>query len=246
MNILIQRVSELGLSSIIYDVFFALGFLSVFLFVVLFGRKMNVKVWKSIIVVLIVYPIVVVWMFVMFWIESGFTFFGGNNIVRVFVYVPLVAYPVSKLLKIEWKEMCSMLAFGPVAVHAVSHFGCMFVGCCRGYPWSWGLYCPSTGDIRFPSQPIEAIAAWIIIFYLLARAKKRKYIPDGREYPLMLVTFGGSRFLFEFLRDNEKLWLGCSSLAYHALFMLVVGIVWLVVLERKEKIRMNGTAEGLR
>ena len=235
MNELIRKASELGITGTIYDTFFALGFVSVFLFVVLYGRKMGIKTWKSIVTVLTVYPIIVLWMFVMFWIESGFTTFGGNNIVRVFVYVPVVAYPVAKLLKISWKEICSMLSLGPVAVHAVSHFGCMFPGCCMGYPYSWGLYNIKTGDIRFPSQPIEAILAWMIIIYLLVRGKKRNYVPDGREYPIMLVLFGFSRFFCEFLRDNKKLWLGCSGLAFHALFMFVVGITALLVINKKQQ-----------
>lgn len=235
MNALIQSVYAHGLHALIYDIFFAAGFVSVFLFVVLYGRKLNVPVWKSIIVVLIVYPVVVVWMFIMYWIESGFTNFGGNNIVRVFVYVPLVAYPVAKLLRIPAKDINSMLAFGPIAVHGVSHFGCIFAGCCAGYPSKWGLYNVATRQIHFPTQPIEALLAWGIILFLLVRGKKRNYVPDGREYPLMLVLFGGSRFLCEFLRDNEKIWLGCSSLAFHALFMLVVGVVWLIVLKRREQ-----------
>ena len=239
LNQLIKLAHELDINSELYDLFFALGFVSVYLFVVLFARKMSIKVWKSTVVVLIVYPIVVLWMFVMFWIESGFKHFGGNNIVRVFVFVPIVAYPVSKLLKITMKEICSMLAFGPAAVHAVSHFGCRFVGCCKGYPSSWGLYNVSTKDVRFPSQPMEAIIAWFVLFYLLARAKKRNYKPDGLEYPVMLTIFGFTRFLCEFLRDNEKIWLGCSSLAFHALFMFVVGVIWIVVAQKKSESKLK-------
>ncbi len=234
MNELIKIIASNGLSEKVYDIFFVLGFVSVFLFVVLYGRKMGIKYWKSIIIVLIVYPIAVLWMFILYWIDSGFKHFGGNNIVRVFVYIPLIAYPVAKLLKITWKDICSVLAFGPVAVHAVSHFGCVFAGCCMGYPSVWGLYNVTTNDIRFPNQPIEAILAWIIIFYLLDRGKKRNYAADGREYPIMLILFGSTRFICEFFRDNEKLWLGCSGLAFHALFMCVVGIIALIVIHKKE------------
>lgn len=233
MNELIKSVAEMGLSQTIYNIFFALGFVSVFLFVFFFGNKMGVKPWKSVVTVAIVYPTAVLWMFILPWIESGFTVFGANNIVRVFVYIPLIAYPVAKLVKLQWKEICSMLALGPIAVHGISHLGCIFPGCCNGYPCSWGFYNIRTGDIRFPSQPIEALAAWAIIIYLLIRAKKRNYVPDGLEYPLMLIWFGSTRFIFEFLRDNDKIWLGCSSLAFHALFMFIVGVVALVIIKKK-------------
>lgn len=233
MNAFIELIAQNNMSKLLYDIFFALGFVFVFLCVFYLGMKMKIKAWKTAIVVLTVYPAVVLWMFVLYWIETGF--FGGNNIVRVFVYGPLITYPVAKLLKIPFKEALSMVALGPVAVHGVSHLGCMFEGCCHGYIQQWGLYNRTTGCLHFPTQPIEAIIALLILAYLLIRAKKRKYVPDGLEYPIMLVVFGSTRFLCEFLRDNEKLIWGISNLAFHALFMFVVGMIWIVVAKRKKK-----------
>ena len=237
MNEMIKWVVANGQTKLFYDIFFALGFVSVFIFVFFMGRKMNVQPWKIVAVILTVYPLSVLWMFIQFWIETGF--FGGNNIVRVFVYVPLIAYPIAKLLKISYKEVLSMVAFGPVAVQSTSHFGCIFEGCCSGYIQSWGIYNRITGRLHFPTQPLEAFISMAIIAYLLVRAKKRNYVPDGREYPLMLVIFGSTRFLCEFLRDNDKILLGCSSLAFHALFMFVVGMIWLVMENKKKNTRKN-------
>lgn len=237
MNELIQKVAELGLSQTIYYVFHVLGFAAVFLFVVWFGKKMDIRPLKSVLVVLTVYPIIYLWMYILCWIETGFSGFGGNNIVRVFIYVPLAGYPVAKWLKIRWDKICSLLAFAPTMVHAVSHLGCIFPGCCYGYPSSWGLYHVGTEMIRFPSQPIESLITWLIIGYLLIRAKKKSYVPDGLEFPIMLALFGSTRFICEFFRDNPKIWLGCSSLAFHALFMAVVGVVMIIVILAKRKNR---------
>lgn len=237
MNYFIEMIAENGLSKTFYDAFFALGFVSVFLFVFFIGKKMEIKTWKIAATVLTVYPLTVLWMFVLYWIETGF--FGGNNIVRVFIYIPIIAYPMAKTIEIPYKKVLSMIALGPVAVHAVSHFGCMFEGCCNGYIQQWGIYNPVTGALHFPTQPIEALIALLIVFYLLFRAKKRNYVPDGLEYPVMLVLFGSTRFVCEFLRDNEKLWLGCSSLAFHALFMFVVGIIWIIIAKRKSEEKLK-------
>ena len=236
MNEVIKNISDMGLSGALYDTFFALGFVSVLIGLLCFGRKLRLPLWKIIITVLIVYPVVVAWMFVMFWIESGFTVWGGNNIVRIFVYVPLAGIPVARLLKIERRTMLSLLSFGPLLVHGISHFGCIFAGCCAGYPCSFGIYNRVYQELRFPTQPIEALAAVAIVVYLFCRAKKKNYAPDGYEYPIMLVMFGSSRFLFEFLRDNEKMFLGISNLAIHALFMFVVGVIWIAVLKKTTKI----------
>jgi prolipoprotein diacylglyceryltransferase len=131
--------------------------------------------------------------------------------------------------------MLSLLSFGPLLVHGISHFGCIFFGCCYGYPYSRGIYNPFHKDLKFPTQPIEAMGAVAVVIYLFHRAKKKNYVPDGLEYPVMLTLFGSPRFLFEFLRDNEKLLFGCSNLAFHALFMFVVGVLWLVLLKKNSK-----------
>ena len=235
MKDFIIKITEMGLDKTLYDVFFALGFVSVFLFCVFYGRKIGLKLWQSIVTVLIVYPIAVIWMFAMYWIESGFQKIGGNNIVRVFVYIPLIAYPVAKLLKIKWATICDLLAFGPLSVHGISHFGCIFLGCCAGYPFPIGIYNVNAGTTLFPTQPIEALAAIGIIIILLIRAKKNHYVPTAETYPLMLIMFGSSRFIFEFFRANKKIFLGCSSLSFHALFMCVAGIVALIIIKHKKK-----------
>ena len=141
---------------------------------------------------------------------------------------------MAKLLKEEWKTLCDLLAFGPIAVHGISHFGCIFAGCCQGYPVVWGVYNPLLNDYLFPIQPIEALAAVAIIIILLIRAKKNNYVPTEETYPLMLIMFGYSRFLFEFLRNNNKIFLGCSALSFHALFMAVVGTIALIIIKRKK------------
>ena len=235
INNFIRFASLTGVSKNLYDIFFALGFVSVLLVIVFYGKKIKLSFKKSVRTVLIVYPLALCLMFFLYWAESGFKHFGGNNIVRIFVYIPLIAYPVAKLLKEEWKTLCDLLAFGPIAVHGISHFGCIFVGCCHGYPVSWGVYNPAVQDYLFPIQPIEALAAVTIIIILLIRAKKNNYVPTAETYPLMLVMFGYSRFIFEFFRDNDKILMGCSSLSFHALFMAVVGTIALIVIKNNKK-----------
>lgn len=235
MNDILEMISGSGLGKTFYDLFFALGFVSVLCGLVWFGKKLEFPLKKVAALVFIVYPLVVLWMFIMYWIESGFTSWGGNNIVRIFVYVPLIGLPVANLLKMERKKALSLLSFAPLLVHGVSHFGCIFTGCCNGYQCSWGIYNPAFGDYRFPIQPIEAFAAVAIVVYLFYRAKRKNYMPDGLEYPIMLVLFGSSRFLFEYLRDNTKMFWGISNLAIHALFMFIVGIIWIIIAKKKKK-----------
>ena len=233
MQEFITKASQFVYSGFLYDLFFALGFVALFFFFLWRGKYFGVSPIRSVLLVLIVYPAVVLWMFVQFWIETGV--FGGNNIVRCFVYMPLFAIPAAKILKLNWKQACDMLSPATCVVQGVSHWGCIFAGCCQGYPTSWGLYNPSTNQICFPSQPLEALTSIFIILFILWREKKNNHKVDGLSMPIMLMLFGSTRFIFEFFRDNDKLWLGCSSLAFHALFMSVVGLIMYVVIDRHNK-----------
>ncbi len=230
MQEFIIKASVFVYDGFLYDLFFALGFVAVLLFYLWRGKFFGVSPAKSVLLVAIVYPSVVLWMMILYWIETGN--FGGNNIVRVFVYMPLFALPAAKLLKLGWKQACDMLAPATCVVHSVSHWGCIFEGCCRGYVSSWGLYNPFTEGICFPSQPLEALTATFIVMFLLWREKKNNHQVDGLSMPIMLMLFGTTRFFWEFFRDNEKIWLGCSSLAFHALFMSAVGLVMYIVIKK--------------
>lgn len=174
-------------------------------------------------------------MLVLAWIENGFQNWGANNIVRVYVYAPLICILAAKLLKIPSRKMIDYLAPSMVLQQVIGHSVCPFVGCCNGYPCSWGIWHPAIDSRVFPIQWLECIVALLILLYLLYIAKRENYVGTGKVYAMFLVTFGGTRFFLEFLRDNEKLFLGISNLALHALFMVLVGTVWLMVLEEKDK-----------
>lgn len=233
MQEFIIKASQFVYSGFLYDFFFVLGFVAVFLFFLWRGKYFGVSPAKSVLLVIIVYPAVVLWMFIQFWIETGS--FGGNNIVRAFVYMPLFAIPAAKLLKMSWKQACDLLSPAPCVVHSVSHWGCIFAGCCHGYPTSWGLYNVNTNVVCFPSQPLEALTAAIIVGIILLREKNNNHIVDGLSMPIMLMLFGITRFFWEFFRDNEKLLFGCSSLAFHALFMSFVGLIMYIIIKRHNR-----------
>lgn len=232
---IIVRVAAAGLSGTVYLAFHILTIITILFAAIFYGKKLGFGVKKTILIVVIMYPLMDFWKRVLFWIESGFSTFGGENNVRIFVYVPLLGFLVAKLFKIDRNRMADFLAPLIALTQGVGHIGCIFTGCCHGYPCSWGIYNIQTGTMLFPIQLIEAATALIITAYLLWDARRRNYIPNGKQYPIMLILFGFTRFIWEFFRDNEKLWLGCSSLAFHALFMFVVGVIALVVINKKQK-----------
>lgn len=214
----------MGLSNTVYYTFHVLGYICVLLFNLWYGKKYNVKPWQSIVTTIIVYSLTYLWIHIQYWAETGFKVFGPNNMVRGFVYIPLFALPVAKMLHISWKRMCDFIAPCVCISFGISHIGCIFAGCCHGFPSSWGICEPWTKQLLFPVQLFEAFTALSIVCYVVYRTMKQKYRSDGLSFPIMLLCYGSTRFLWEFARDNEKLLWNCSSLSFHALFMALVGL----------------------
>ena len=246
MSRLIEIVTEHSLNGLFYDIFFVAGFCAVFLFALFTCNKYDIPRMKALAFVVLVYTLSVVWMFTQCWIENGFRGWGGNNIVRTFIWVPVAAWLVGKFMKIEWSRGCDFIAPCVPMIQAVSHWGCIFAGCCHGYEFKWGIYNPGLDEKTFPCQPIEALVALAVVIFIYQYEKKNNYNTGGLAYPLMLMLFGYSRFLLEFLRDNDKVIFGISTLALHALFMAFVGTAVYVTIkenlnkEKKVKKRRRG------
>lgn len=233
LNNIIKSVDAGGHSQLIYYLTQVAALTSVIVCAILLGKKYRQSVSKSLFIVLIVYPMAYIWMYIQYWIESGFKYFGGENFVRTIVYIPLFALLAAKILKVEWRTVCDIVAPCLPLNHCIGHLGCNFAGCCQGYACDWGIYNKIYKDYRFPNQLLESLVALAIVIFIIALAAKKHYNTKGLSFPIMMVVFGFTRFLLEFARDNNKLWLGCSALAFHALFMAAIGAVWLIVYRKK-------------
>lgn len=234
---MITHITLGGMYVSLYNLFFVLGFVGVFAYMLAVCGRYRIPRWKTVVFVILVYFSTFFWMFFLFWAESGFKNFGGNNIVRVFWWLGVFVYPVSRLLELDYKESLDFVAPCLCINHGIAHIGCIFAGCCHGYPCSWGLYSNETGARCFPTQPIESAVALAIAAYIWHREKKKGYGvgTDGLSFPLMLMLFGYSRFVLEFFRDNKKIVLGISALAIHALVNAIIGTVAYTVIRLKNE-----------
>jgi phosphatidylglycerol:prolipoprotein diacylglycerol transferase len=237
------NVIRLGAFSFtLYDMLFGMGFVGVMVYLLLISKHYSMPILKTIVFAVLVYSSTVAWMFFLFWADSGFRVWGGNNIVRVFWWLGVFVFPVSKLIKRNYLECLDFVSPCLCINHGIAHFGCIFAGCCHGYPCDWGLYSNEVGYRCVPTQPIEALVALGIATFIWQREKNKGYGKgvDGLSFPIMLMIFGYSRFFLEFLRDNKKLFWGISGLAIHALVNGVIGTVAFFVIRnynrKKQKV----------
>ncbi len=237
---MINFIYEKGYSQTVYNVFIALCFVGVVVFALWYGEKYKLNRKQSIVASLCILVSTYVFIYFYHWFESGFQSFGGKNLVHGFIYIPIFAYPISRLLKIDWIRICDFFAPLPALAQGISKVGCTFAGCCYGYPSAFGIYNPLTKKTTFPIQLVECVAYLSIVAIVVLYSKRKNYKSDGISYSLMLILFGSARFFAEFARDNRKLFLECSPLALHAAFMAIVGYIsYICITERKEKLKIK-------
>ena len=186
------------------------------------------------------------------WVESGFKVFGGQNMVKTYVFAPIIFVIVSAIFKIDFRKVSDMHAVWPMLLHGISHFACLIPNCCEGYCYVEGtkMYEISqalTGTNMFPNQICESVAALIIGAIMFFIAYKKNFKLNGRLFYVMVIVYGINRFCWEFLRDNNKIIVfgemtnaesgnfGLSDLSFYAIAMIVMGTAFLVAFHIKDK-----------
>ena len=83
--------------------------------------------------------------------------------------------------------------------------GCIFVGCCHGFPVSWGIYSGLVQMPTFPAVIIDIVISCCIVVYLVLLSRKLNFSGDGIVAAKGMALFGMLRIVVDILRDNEKL-----------------------------------------
>lgn len=232
---MITHIHPFGISVQIYWLMYFLGFITIFLFNAFYGKKYGLNPKKGFLFTVVSYIAIYLWAYILAWIESGFKNWGHHNAVRVYVWMPVVLLLVAKLFKTDWRKSCEFIAPSTCIVYGIARLGCLFPGCCYGYPCEWGIYSNEAGMKVFPVQLCEAVTSLVIAGVVLYIAWKKGYSARAKTYPIMLILYGSTRFIWEFFCDNEKVFLNISALAMHAALMFIVGIISFIVLSAKDK-----------
>lgn len=216
----------------LYFWFHIFGFVAAVIYILIFSRKFEIPLKKSLPLIVLAYVTVYALMLLLFYLITGY--FGGQNIIRIFIFLPFVVFYYCKALNIPAEKAMDFVSPIPCIIHGISHIGCIFEGCCfSNIQTRFGIYNPVTKTTLFPVQLLETAVALIIAGYFIIKLKRHRYSLSGKAMPEMLILFGVTRFLLEFLRDNEKLFWGISELALWALGAALLGLVWLLIKRRR-------------
>lgn len=233
---MVRTFSFLGNSISLYYTFWFIGVICVIAGGYYLGKRNGFGFAKSVLYVVgaVVLGYLLLW-------GTSWVFGGGKmnglNFVRIVTFMPVAIFILARLFKDRFGAVADYIAPLLAIFHGVTHLGCIFEGCCHGYPAAWGLFSNEAGAVCFPIQPIEAvssIAIGLVLAALFIREKQK-----GRLYAWYLLLFGATRFIWEFFRDNVKVWNGISELALHALAAMLVGLAALIIVKLLRKRSVN-------
>ena len=130
----------------------------------------------------------------------------------------------------------------PLAIgYAIGRIGCQLAGDGDyGIPWDgpWAMAYPNgtvpTTEEVHPTPVYETIAMSLVAL-LLWRWRHRWR--TGTLFGLYLILAGAERFLVEFVRRNEDVWLGLTQPQLFSIVMMVGGVVWIALVNRRAESR---------
>lgn len=210
----------------------------------IYSRKFTIKIKHAIIIVSVTLVIGYGLIYLLSYLESLVLGYRINNIIRGFALFPVIAYVPSKLLKENSLKVFDVLAPTILLAHAILNIGCVFAGCCRGYPsYSFlAIYNSFYKDYFFPTQLLVTVCALVLFILCIIYSKHEHFSGSGRVYPLFLIVFGCIRFCTDLLTDNKKILYNSSVLSIYALLMVIVGVIWMIWLKNnrpKNKLTKN-------
>ena len=107
---MLEQIQSSDLSQTLYDAFQNLSLIASSSFSIWYRKRYRIPLWKNIIALILLYTLVFRWSYLLFWIESGFAGSGTISIVRALRYTIIFAYPVAKILKIDYKTLIDYIA----------------------------------------------------------------------------------------------------------------------------------------
>ncbi len=164
--------------------------------------------------------------------RGGLTFYGG------FIGAVLLIWILTIKNKVSFFKVVDAAAPALAIAHAIGRVGCFLVGDDYGVksdlPWAVafpkGL--PPTTDPVHPTQIYEVVLLGLV-FFILWKLRKRN-MPDGWLFSMLLILAGTERFLIEFIRSTTPSPIpGLSVAQVVAIVLVILGILKIATLKNK-------------
>lgn len=199
-----------------FKLFLSLGTVTLVLLTLFTGAKYMLPVWKRIVYALAGVVVGVIGTMIMFYIESRR--FGGRSFFGAVFFSPLLLIPIGLLLKMKPADTLDLYAPAESAMSVLMKINCYITRCCAGKV----MYVTEYGKkIRFPSQICEAVAAFLILIFLLVLIIRKR--ERGNLYFWYMVVYGVMRFILNLFRETTPFVLNLPAGNFWALISIIIG-----------------------
>ena len=207
-----------------FYLFLAAGMVAMMCVMVSLGKYYDISAKKCIIAAMFLTVIGYAGTKLMFYIECGS--WEGRSLFGSLFLVPVLMYPVAKLLKVDYKDILDISAPAGALVFSLMKVKCKIDGCCFGKVFFIG-----TTKFLFPSAIVEAVANLIIAIVLYRMVASKKY--TGKIYFWFMVIYGAVRFVLNLFRFTEPWILGMPAGNFWSLVSLAIGLIGLLYYKKQ-------------
>ncbi|HEY9188300.1 MAG TPA: prolipoprotein diacylglyceryl transferase [Ignavibacteria bacterium] len=170
---------------------------------------------------------------------AGLTFYGG------FLLATLAIFIYIKRKKLSFLQIADLNAPGLALAYGIARIGCHLsgdgdYGIVSNLPWAYSYAkgtVPTPPGVTVHPTPIYELIAGILIFMFLW-SKRKKYNVNGKLFFVYLILTAIARFLVEIIRINPRLLLGLSEAQIISIILIIISIIALIILKKKEQISL--------
>lgn len=134
--------------------------------------------------------------------EGGLIFYGG-------VAAGILGFGLTIRQKKMpfWKSLDFIIPYLALT-HVFGRIGCFLNGCCYGKSCDvpWAVKFPQVAWKVHPTQLYEALFDLGLFIFLIIKRRRAHF--DGQITLLYFVLYGWGRYLIEFLRESDQVWMG--------------------------------------
>lgn len=208
-----------------FIVFLTIGMVAMFFVMWAGGHAYGFKVWKIVIADVFLTIIGAVGVYLMGFVEKG-EWVGARSFYGAHFLVPILMFPVAKLLRMPYGKVLDMSAPAGCLMLALLKVKCVIDGCCGGR-----MLTLFGKTFRFPSQIVECIAAVVLMVVLLIMIYRRKW--TSMIYPWYMILYGAVRFCLNCLRDTTPWFWIIPSGHLWSIISIIIGVIALILIKRK-------------
>ncbi len=222
--------------------FWGIGIIMMTVYYVLCAEKFGLRKWQGLVMSLSFLIIETAGAILLANIEAMETVLKNGPIKAFSMFGIMFTLPIgnlllAKLFKKHYGDIMDYCAPGVLIELTLYRVGCTFAGCCHGFACEgFGIVYSPSMQRYFPSQPIEAIfdaALAALLIYMLFKTKYTR----GTLYSLFLIGYSGVRFIVEFTRVRDVLFLGMSRSHLFCILWFFIGVYVLMLTRERAKIK---------